>query len=92
VGGGSPSIEARVLDLVGDIHGLLDLNEFREGLIVALRRVIGSDWVSLNEFGPGPEDVWSLVVPPVSEEVVHSRSDASARAWALASPDGAGPG
>lgn len=66
----SSSIEARVLELVGDIQGLLDLDEFREGLVVSLRRAVPSDWVSLNEFGRQPEDVWSLVVPPVDEEIV----------------------
>lgn len=68
-GASQRSVDSRVLDLVGDIQGLLDLDEFREGLIVALRRVLGSDWVSLNEFGPEPGDVWSLVVPPVGQEV-----------------------
>lgn len=58
-----------MLELVGEIQGLLDLDEFREGLVVALRRVVESDWVSLNEFGPGATDVWSLVVPPVPDEV-----------------------
>jgi DNA-binding CsgD family transcriptional regulator len=68
--GGSASVESRLLALVGDIQGLLDLDEFREGLIIALRRTVGCDWVSLNEFGPGPQDVWSLVVPPLSDEIV----------------------
>jgi len=62
--------DSRLLELVGDIQGLLDLDEFREGLIVALRRVVGTDWVSMNEFGPGPDDVWSLVVPPLEDEIL----------------------
>ncbi|MDX6697478.1 MAG: hypothetical protein QOE65_875 [Solirubrobacteraceae bacterium] len=61
--------DARLLELVGDIQGLLDLDEFREGLIVALRRALGSDWVSLNEF-ISPGEVTSVVVPPVPEDVV----------------------
>jgi DNA-binding CsgD family transcriptional regulator len=61
--------DARLLDLIGDVQGLLDLEEFREGLIVALRRAVDCDWVSLNEF-VAPGDVWSLVVPPVPDEVL----------------------
>lgn len=64
------SLESRVLDLVGDVHGLLELDEFRSGLIGALARAVECDWVSINEFGPGPEDVWTLVEPPIEDEVM----------------------
>ena len=64
------SLEARVLELVGDIQGLLDLVEFREGLIVALKRAMPADWVSLNDIGPDSDDYWTLVVPPLSQRVV----------------------
>ena len=32
---------------------------------VALRRAVPSDWVSINEIGPGPGDHWAIVVPPL---------------------------
>ena len=52
-----------LLELIGDVGGLLDLEEFRRALIVALRRAIPSDWVSINEVGPEPGDHWELVDP-----------------------------
>jgi DNA-binding CsgD family transcriptional regulator len=61
--------DARLLDLVGDIQGLLDLDEFCEGLLAALRRTIPADWVALNEFVV-PGEVWGVVVPPISEETL----------------------
>jgi DNA-binding CsgD family transcriptional regulator len=63
-------VEARVLDLVGDVQGLLDLDEFRESLIVALKRMVPSDWVSLNDIGPTPDDYFTLIVPPMTQEQV----------------------
>jgi DNA-binding CsgD family transcriptional regulator len=64
--------DARLLELVGDVQGLLDLDDLRQGMVGALRRAVGSDWVSMNEFGPEPGDVWSLVDPPVPAELVES--------------------
>ena len=63
------SADSRVLALVGDIQGLLDLDEFREGLVVALNRALPCDWVSINQVSSDPEEVWALVVPPVEEEI-----------------------
>ena len=62
------STDARVLELVGDVQGLLELDEFREGLIVALMRTVPSDWVSLNQVSADPAEVWALVVPALDEE------------------------
>ena len=52
-----------LLELLGDIFGLLDLAELRVGLIEALHRMLPSDWVSLNDIGPGPGEVFSLMKP-----------------------------
>jgi DNA-binding CsgD family transcriptional regulator len=60
----SVTIEARVLSLVGDVLGLLDLGEFRAGLLDALPRAVPADWVSLNEVGPDPQTTLALVEPP----------------------------
>ena len=43
-----------LLQLIGDTHGLLDLDEFRVELLAALGRVVPAGWVSLNDLGPGP--------------------------------------
>jgi DNA-binding CsgD family transcriptional regulator len=44
-----PSADARLLDLVAEIQGLLDLSELWAGLLPALGRLLPSDWVSLHE-------------------------------------------
>jgi DNA-binding CsgD family transcriptional regulator len=40
-----------LLELVGEIMGLLDLDELRSGILAALRRAVPSRWASLNEVG-----------------------------------------
>ncbi len=62
--------EAELLDLVADVQGLLDIDEFREGLLAALSRMLPSDYVSLNDVGPEPEKVVVLVRPPMTDEQV----------------------
>ena len=58
-----PSADGRLLELVGEVQGLLELTDLREGLIVALDRLVPSDWVSINEIGPDPAHVHSVVRP-----------------------------
>jgi DNA-binding NarL/FixJ family response regulator len=41
-----------LLDLVGEVMGLLDIDEFRRGLLLALKNVLPSKWASLNDMGP----------------------------------------
>lgn len=55
--------EGRLLELIGDVGGLLDLDEYRRGLMVALRRAVPSDWVSINEVGELPGEFWGVVEP-----------------------------
>jgi DNA-binding CsgD family transcriptional regulator len=55
--------ERRLLELVGDVCGLLDIDELRYGLLDALHRAIPSDYISLNEVGPGPDDIVALIRP-----------------------------
>lgn len=60
--------DPRLLELIGDTHGLLDLEEFRIAVIDALRRAIPCDWISINEVPPvGSDDQWSLVDPPLPQ-------------------------
>jgi DNA-binding CsgD family transcriptional regulator len=62
------SLESRLLDLVGDVQGLLDIDEFRHGLLDALHRAVPSDWVSLNDVGPGPGNVMAIVQPELDSK------------------------
>lgn len=60
--------DPRLLELIGDTHGLLELEEFRLGVFEALRRAIPCDWISINEVGPVPGDHWEMVEPPLPAE------------------------
>ncbi len=55
--------ERALLDLVGDVCGLLDLGDLRHGLLAALHRALPSDFVSLNDVGPTPDQIVALMQP-----------------------------
>jgi DNA-binding CsgD family transcriptional regulator len=59
--------DALLLELVGDTFGLLDMEELRWGLLDVLHRVIPSDYVSLNDVGPTPETIVSIIRPEQPE-------------------------
>lgn len=61
------SLERAALRLVGDVYGLLEIDEFRTGLLNALREAMPADWVSLNEVGERPEQTISIVEPPLEQ-------------------------
>src|SRR5579875_1240970 len=65
------SLEKRVLSLVGEVLGLLDLDEFCQGLLVALREAVPADWSALNEV---PADIPGAVslTEPVLPASVHA--------------------
>jgi DNA-binding CsgD family transcriptional regulator len=63
------STDARLLELISDVLGLLELAELREGLLVALDRAVPSDYVSINEIGPDPADMYSVIRPAVPERL-----------------------
>ena len=46
--------DGRLLGFIGDTEGLLEIEEFREGLLAAVHRAVATDWVSLNDIGPDP--------------------------------------
>jgi DNA-binding CsgD family transcriptional regulator len=60
------SAEGRLLELVADVQGLLDIDEFRLGLLDAMHRAVPSDWVSLNDVGP--EGVVAIVSPELDQK------------------------
>jgi DNA-binding CsgD family transcriptional regulator len=60
------NLHSRILDLLGEVMGLLDLSEFRDGLLIALQDMLPSDYISLNQVASEPGRNWSVVQPPVS--------------------------
>jgi DNA-binding CsgD family transcriptional regulator len=68
----SGATDARLLELIGDVCGLLDIDELRHGLLDALHRALPSDFVSLNDIGPGPLDVVALMTPDASPELLEA--------------------
>jgi DNA-binding CsgD family transcriptional regulator len=58
-----------VLDLIGEVQGMLDLDELIEGLLAAFERSVPSDYVSINDIGPDTERVISVIAPPQPEEL-----------------------
>jgi DNA-binding CsgD family transcriptional regulator len=53
--------DSALLELVGEVMGMLDVDELRTGILGALLKAVPVKWVSLNEVGPG--GVVSLVEP-----------------------------
>lgn len=64
----SKSLHARVLDLVGEVGALLELDQLRDELLVSLRAAVPCDYASLNQVGPDPQQNWSIVDPPMPPE------------------------
>ncbi|HEY2717494.1 MAG TPA: helix-turn-helix transcriptional regulator [Solirubrobacterales bacterium] len=62
-------IDEKLLELIGEVSGMLDLDELAIGLLVALQRLLPSDFVSINDVGPDPERVISLIEPPQPEDL-----------------------
>ncbi|HEV7585817.1 MAG TPA: helix-turn-helix transcriptional regulator [Solirubrobacteraceae bacterium] len=62
-----PLADRRLLELVGDVCGMLDLEELRHGLLAALHRVLPSDYVSLNDIGPSPDQIVTIMQPDAPE-------------------------
>jgi DNA-binding CsgD family transcriptional regulator len=56
--------EQKLLVLIGELMGLLDIDEFSQGLLEALRETVPAEWCALNELPPGPHAI-SLTEPPV---------------------------
>jgi DNA-binding CsgD family transcriptional regulator len=69
--------QGALLDVIGDIFGMLDIDELRHGLLDALHRVLPSDYVSLNDVGPTPDQIVTIMQPeepellPVWEQHAH---------------------
>jgi DNA-binding CsgD family transcriptional regulator len=59
----------KLLDLIGEVQGMLDLDELIEGMLAALQRNVPSEYVSINDIGPDPERVVAVIVPPQPEDL-----------------------
>lgn len=57
-----------LLQLLGDVQGLLHLDELRTGLLAALGRAVPSDWISINDLNPDPEQTVVLIEPEFAAE------------------------
>lgn len=64
------TLDDRLLELIGDTYGLLELDEFRAELLPALRRAVPADWASLNDIGPDPESTVVIAHPAAPPELV----------------------
>jgi DNA-binding CsgD family transcriptional regulator len=63
----SRSTDAGLLELIGEVQGLLELEELQQGLLVALDRLMPSDWVSINVMGPAPDQIDAVAHPPLED-------------------------
>ena len=59
--------DSRLLELVGDVMALLDLEEYLGGVLTALQRVVPARWVSLNEMSSAGVHT-AIVEPELDEE------------------------
>jgi DNA-binding CsgD family transcriptional regulator len=62
-----PSQDAQLLELIGEVQGLLGLEDLHEGVLVALDRAVPSDWVSVNQIGPGSAFEYGVSRPPLPD-------------------------
>ncbi len=60
----SVNVDGRVLRLVGEVMGLLDLDELCQGLLLALREAVPADFVAINEV-PDRQGAISISDPPI---------------------------
>ncbi len=63
------TVANKVLDMIGEVQGMLDLDELIDGLLVAIRRNVPSDYVSLNDIGPDTDRVIAVVTPDLPKEM-----------------------
>ncbi len=55
--------------MIGDVQGLLDLDELADGLLDTLQRNFPSDFVSINDVGPDQDRVIAVISPPQPPEL-----------------------
>ncbi len=60
------ALENSLLELVGEVFGLLEMAELRDGMLAALVAAVPCDWVSLNDVGPSPGETFAIVRPALA--------------------------
>jgi DNA-binding CsgD family transcriptional regulator len=63
------SLDKRTLEIVGEVIGLLDLQELCHGMLRALREAVPAEWCALNELPANLPHTISLTEPPVPLEM-----------------------
>ncbi len=63
------TIETRVLTLVGELLGLLDLDELCQALLRTLREELAADWCALHEVPVALPNTISMTDPPIPIEM-----------------------
>jgi DNA-binding CsgD family transcriptional regulator len=66
------TLERRALDLIGEVIGLLDLDELCHGLVRALREAVPAEWSALNELPADLPHTASITEPAVPTETHHA--------------------
>ena len=61
--------DERLLEMISEVQGALDLDELIESLLSALERALPSDFVSINDIGPEPDRVISVIRPEQPERL-----------------------
>ncbi|HEX3615093.1 MAG TPA: helix-turn-helix transcriptional regulator [Solirubrobacteraceae bacterium] len=67
--------QERLLTLIGDTIGLLELEEFRDGLLDALRGAVPAEWAAISDVGPDAESIVEIIDPafPAAQEEAFRR-------------------
>jgi DNA-binding CsgD family transcriptional regulator len=55
---------ARLLELIAETSELLELDEYRTGVLTALHRAVPADWIGLSDVGADPQSIFEIVDPP----------------------------
>lgn len=63
------TVADKVLDMIGEVQGMLELDELIDGLLAAIQRNVPSDYVSLNDIGPDTDRVIAVVTPEMPESM-----------------------
>jgi DNA-binding CsgD family transcriptional regulator len=63
------SLDKRALSIVGDVIGLLDLQELCHGMLRALREAVPAEWCALNELPANLPHTISLAEPEIPSEL-----------------------
>jgi DNA-binding CsgD family transcriptional regulator len=63
------SLDKRALAIVGEVIGLLDLEELCHGMLRALREAVPAEWCALNELPADLPRTISLTEPPAPPEM-----------------------